>query len=285
MLQQHQKCKQENLFSHFPHLPQRTLDVASVAAATEVKLRPMCLRFVSHFCWGQAAAVAGGSGYLTTLKFQLNSFELRPESVNRNELWTAIVTAVASLYWCQRISLSLSQLQLHWGSTWPAAAAVSSQLITRLGDRVGGANFWNGKCLHQSNTLGPTLTQSLNLTRLNSTELNSSSIAPNSIQFHRDPLSLSLSLAFSWQCFVAKFQLQLQLLSTSSRLFKLQYSKLSRPRYHTHLQHRLDSHSLLSLKREWWRGEGEEYIISQLGSFILCAVSKSCVRAPTFPKL
>lgn len=205
MLQHHQKCRQENLFSHFP---QRTLDAASGISLCR-RIWSRASTHVSSFCLsfllGQAA-VAGGSGYLTTLKFQLNSFELRPESVNRNELWTAIVTAlasVASLCCCQRISPSLSQLQLHWGSTWPApeaatAAAVSSQLITRLGDRVGGANFWNGKCLHQSNTVGPTLTQSLNLTQLNSTELNSSSIAPNSIQFNFiETLSLLCSLFLS----------------------------------------------------------------------------------------
>lgn len=296
MLQQHQKCRQENLFSHFPHLPQRTLDVASVAAATEVKLRPMCLRFVSHLCWGQAA-VSGGSGYLTTLKFQLNSFELRPESVNRNELWTAIVTAVASVasrcWLSAHLSCSLSvatPLGLHM--TCPRSSSSGSSSSVQSVDY----STWRprGRCKFLKRKMSSSIKYSWSdtdaVTQLNSTEFNWTELVVhrtelNSIQFHRDPLSLSLSLAFSWQCFVAKFQLQLQLLSTSSRLFKLQYSKLSRPRYHTHLQHRLDSHSLLSLKSEWWRGEGEEYIISQLGSFILCAVSKSCVRAPTFPKL
>lgn len=112
--QQQQKCRQENLFSLLPHFPQSTLDACQwpAVAASEVKLRPMCLRFVSQFLLLGQAAVAGSSGYLTTLKFQLNSFELRPESVNRNELWTATVTAavasLASLCCCQRIPPSLS---------------------------------------------------------------------------------------------------------------------------------------------------------------------------------
>lgn len=95
--QQQQKCRQENLFSLLPHFPQSTLDACQwpAVAASEVKLRPMCLRFVSQFLLLGQAAVAGSSGYLTTLKFQLNSFELRPESVNRNELWTATVASLS----------------------------------------------------------------------------------------------------------------------------------------------------------------------------------------------
>lgn len=104
---QQQKCRQENLFSLLPHFAQSTLDACQwpAVAASEVKLRPMCLRFVSQFLLlGQAAVAGSSSGYLTTLKFQLNSFELRPESVNRNELWTATVASLASLCCCQRIS-------------------------------------------------------------------------------------------------------------------------------------------------------------------------------------
>lgn len=85
------------------------------------------------------------------------------------------------------------------------------------------------------------------VTQLNSTEFNSS-VVPNSIQFNFYlplPLSLCLSLsALSWQCFVAKFQLQLQLLSTSSRLKAVQAQIPFRA-------HSFHSHWLLEL---WWIG-------------------------------
>lgn len=182
--QQQQKCRQENLFSLLPHFPQSTLDACQwpAVAASEVKLRPMCLRFVSQFLLLGQAAVVGSSGYLTTLKFQLNSFELRPESVNRNELWTATVTAavasLASLCCCQRISppsLSVATpLGLHMTCPRISSSSTSSSSSVQSVEH----STWRprGRCKFLKRKMSSSIKYSWSdtdaVTQLNSTEFN-----------------------------------------------------------------------------------------------------------------
>lgn len=166
-------------------------------------------------------------------------------------------------------SLSLLSVHLHWvcGTTWPFPAVCPVCLPLCLA--------WAVQISETENVfINQILLDTDAVTQLNSTEFNSS-VVPNSIQFNFYlplPLSLCLSLsALSWQCFVAKFQLQLQLLSTSSRLKAVQAQIPFRA-------HSFHSHWLLEL---WWIGATSS--VTWVHSFV-CVLSVRVAPQKLYPQ-